>query len=296
MKNTEIASKELMNMNCFSLPINAKDFSRCTFWYYTKLKTANLILENCCFHCRNFEEMNDRREYELHGENGKYIHALCFCNSNSEKIPMWYLYSGISGNGVSLGLTPSVMLKFIASIKNVTTPTGTNLQKDKDFDVEYGWIFYRKQDNLATVKYKGEWYSLIDSDVSVFERNNNFVKDYPWEYEKEFRIIIKNKTEIVYDKLIIDIPKDILKLLKIRYAPELTESTFLNLLPELKGFQKTVFTKNEHSKLSICMNLHKRNSEDIIDNIPQIITQHNAKKICSQIKSTNFCGDKGENQ
>ena len=39
--------------------------------------------------------------------------------------------------------------------------------------------------NKATIEHK--WY-VVD-DIRSFERDNYFLKAYPWEYEKEFRII-----------------------------------------------------------------------------------------------------------
>jgi hypothetical protein len=285
----KISIADLIDKNTYTIVGESSNFTKTSFWYYTRLKNADLILKNNCFYCRNLEEMNDKSEAELHGDNSKFIHALCFCNSISEKIPMWYLYSGISGNGVSLGLTSAIMLKFISSIKTVRTPDNIELQKGTDFEMDFGWVYYRKQDNTRDIKYRGKRYSLIDIDPSDFETNNYFIKDYPWEYENEFRIIIKNKTEIPYEKLIIEIPDDIIDSLKIRLAPELSENSFVNCLPDLKGFHKYISKKCEHSKLSICMGLCKRNADDIIDNMSEIITEKNANKICNQIKLTDFC-------
>ena len=121
MEQIKISSEELKKLNQLSLPCKAKDFSNSSFWYYTNLYTADLILKNKCVYISNLSLMNDIDEAELHCKNKEFIHCFCLCNSDTEKIPMWYLYAGITGQGVSLGFSPSAMIDFISSIKTVTT-------------------------------------------------------------------------------------------------------------------------------------------------------------------------------
>ena len=64
--------------------------------------------------------MNDLHEVELHNDEKDNIFVQCFCNSPNEKIPMWYLYGGITGKGASIGFTPGVMQAYIKSINHVT--------------------------------------------------------------------------------------------------------------------------------------------------------------------------------
>ena len=71
------------------------------------------------FFASNLAIMNDKNEKELHPNNSESVHALCFCNSNTEKIPMWYLYGGITGKGCALGVTPAKMRDWIRMIKEV---------------------------------------------------------------------------------------------------------------------------------------------------------------------------------
>lgn len=265
MKDIKITSNELLAMNCSLLPLKAKDFSDYSFWYYTSVKTANLILQNKCIHISNLTNMNDVDESKLHNEEKDFVHCLCLCNSNTEKIPMWYLYSGITGKGVALGLTPSVMLELIRSIDTVTNVEGNViLKRDKDFILDCGWIFYRKIDNTSKVMFKRKWYSLTDPDR--FEKDNYFIKSYPWEYEKEFRIVIHNKTKIPYDKLVINI-EDIYKKLKIKLAPEISNDLSNYLLPELNVLTSLSLKSVHKSNLGINMNLCKRNFDCFLDYI-----------------------------
>lgn len=142
MKNIEITSQELIECNFIPLDSKAIDFSKESFWYYTRLSVANSILKNKCIYISNLANMNDNDEANLHEKDKDFIHCLCLCNSSTEKIPMWYLYAGISGQGASLQFTPAVLLKLIKSIKEVTTiDRETTLHINKDFDIDYGWVF-----------------------------------------------------------------------------------------------------------------------------------------------------------
>lgn len=295
MKNIDKTSEELKKLNCLKLNKDNKKFSNCNFWYYTNLYTANLILENKSVHISNISIMNDIDEAVLHSKDKEFIHCFCLCNSNTEKIPMWYLYSGITGQGVSLGFTPSTMLKLIESIETVTTiDKKVTLKKDVDFDLDYGWIFYRKKEDPTKVMFKSKWYSLKDPEN--FESNNFFIKSYPWEYEKEFRIIIRNKTNQKYDKLVLNI-SEVYEKIKIKLAPELSNDQFLELLFShgLKGFLKFFDRTLQKSKLSINMNLCERNFKVFLNYIKEDrYSNIKYNEICDAISC--HCRKKGDNK
>ena len=296
MKDIRISSLELKRKNNCSFPKRASDFSNNPFWHYTRLKTASEILDGSCFHVRNMSSMNDIDEKNMHCSNSEFTHCLCFCNSKTEKIPMWYLYSGISGKGAAIGLTPSNLIYLLKSIDEVTTvDKKTVLKKDKDFDIEYGWTFYRKKDSPSQVMYKGNWYSLTDPEA--FENNNYFIKAYQWEYEKEFRIVIHNNTKISYDKLVIDI-SSVYKKLKLKLAPEISKQEFASLIPSHKGFMRYLSEMPSYSDLGINMNLFERNFEGFLDYIEREINEaryENAQKICETLRNGGFnCKLQGE--
>lgn len=254
MKDTLISSKDLISKNRIGLSI-PENKTLSSFWYYTSTATANLILDNETIHISNIAQMNDEDEIEMHKDDKDFVHCLCLCNSNTEKIPMWYLYAGISGDGVAIGFTPSILIKLIKSIKTLKTEDGSELFIDKDFDIEYGWIFYRKPQQKSQVLYRRKWYSLKDPDE--FSSKNYFIKAYSWEYEKEFRIVIHNKTGKSYPKLILDI-SPVYKKLKLKLGPEKSKNDNALLLLEKSGFRKYLISKLEHSNLGINMKLCSR--------------------------------------
>ena len=116
---SDITAKELRGKNPPKVSENLEISSSYTFWIYTSIGNLNDILKSGYFFASNLAIMNDKNEKELHPNNSESVHALCFCNSNTEKIPMWYLYGGITGKGCALGVTPAKMRDWIRMIKEV---------------------------------------------------------------------------------------------------------------------------------------------------------------------------------
>lgn len=282
----KISTKDLLAKNKPNLDGNAKDFASSTFWYYTNLDTASKILDKNSFWVSNLSLMNDESEKELHSSHSEKVHALCFCNSKTEKIPMWYLYAGITGKGVSIGLTPRVMKDFINSIDCLgVVDSDRILEKNKDFELQYGWVFYRKSDNVF--KFKGKFYSISksESEINNFVEGNFFIKDYPWEYEKEFRIVFINKTDISQNRLKIKFTDAILSKLKIRLGPEMVKEDSYKEIFKLRGFEKYFVSKLISSNLNIKMDLLRRNRKNIVIESPRILEEY---KDSLEINSSDF--------
>ena len=207
VKSLKTNIDELLSKN-INLPLyELKKEIKADFWHYTDMQATLSIAENLELWFGKMSNCNDIIETELHKADADFIHIVSFCNSNTEQIPLWYLYSGLKGDGAALRLTPATMIKFLDSLETVKTSEGNTLHRGKDFDLFYGWVYYIKHsDNCEkfSVKYKGEWNGY--DDWNTFIDNNYFVKDYPWEYEKEFRIVIKNKTKTSYDRIIAKLP------------------------------------------------------------------------------------------
>ena len=117
LNTTATTAKKLRENNPQKVSESLKLSSNYTFWNYTSIGNLNKILESGYFFASNLAIMNDKNEKELHLNNSESVHALCFCNSNTEKIPMWYLYSGITGKGCALGVTPAKMRDWLRTTK-----------------------------------------------------------------------------------------------------------------------------------------------------------------------------------
>lgn len=290
---SDITAKELRGKNPPKVSENLEISSSYTFWNYTSIGNLNDILKSGYFFASNLAIMNDKNEKELHPNNSESVHALCFCNSNTEKIPMWYLYGGITGKGCALGVTPAKMRDWIRMIKEVYVVVEEDGEKKpdhkqalsvgKDVSLECGWVFYRK--GKSEIFYRNKWHRIAEKDYDEFENDNFFIKDYPWEYEREFRILIKNKTGKNHDRLAIKIPEKIYPSLKLRLAPELTEEKFQSEVKDLEGFQKFfISSKAKESDLKISMDLLNRNKE----RIHKYVEEH-ASDICKVIREASSC-------
>lgn len=276
-----ITAHDLKRKNTIDFSKSAKEFSSTNFWYYTAMSTVNEILYSESFWVSNIANMNDENEAQFHDKEKDKVFALCFCNSNSEKIPMWYLYSGICGTGMRIGITPANMLKMISSIKHVSPVINNELSENqlevgKDIEIEYGWVYYKS--HSSQIQYRNKWYEV--SDLNSFVKNNFFIKDYPWQYEREFRIVFKNCTNMKFDKLAVSIPHEMIKALKITCAPECQYSCY-----EGKGFEKYFSSLISPSKLKINMDLLKRNKDSIVSNFDKIIDEKNVDELCRAINN-----------
>lgn len=276
------------------LTSKAEDIKK-NFYHYTTFENLQKILTgdnqgNHFFFVRSINDMNDRNEARWHQEDGDKIHSFCTCCTKHEKIPLWYLYSGICGRGVRLGITPGKMLKFLRDIELVYPVIGgkvdysTPLRIHNDFDLLCGWVYYLMDGNNR-IFYRNSYYTTECIDENAL-KTNYFIKNYPWEYEREFRIIIKNKTAKSYERVAIPVPNTIIESLEIMSAPEYTFSDAekencigLGIKPE----------KIKKSDLNIKMDLLRGNKADILEQIDAWCDEDQCGTICSFVKTRNRC-------
>lgn len=235
--------------------------------------------------------MNDISEKDFHEEEADNIFLFCLCNSKSEKIPMWYLYSGICGKGARLTFTPSVLLALWRSIKEVYVVENGEVNKNRrlknveDFDLKCGWVYYQKSDRIF--KFKGKWYE-IENPIEPFYENNYFIKDYPWEYEKEFRFVFRIHSNQNIEKIAISLDDLDFRKLKIQLAPECTEEIKESTL-EMDGFKRFYKDQIKDSELRINMDLLNRNKDDIFKNLDIIFKDQEIGKLCEKISKNKMC-------
>lgn len=264
MNDIHISARALRELNPAALPERAAEFGKKSFWYYTRLSTADRILRDGRFRVSSLRDMNDLDELRLHEAEKERVFALCFCNSDSEKIPMWYLYSGIAGEGAALGLTPLKLLRFFASLKTLSGVDAAGrevpLAVGRDVALSFGWVYYRKKESPGQVLYRNKWYRV--DDAAAFEEDNFFLKAYPWEYEREFRLVLRNLSDTPLRAIFVPIPEELRTTLKLRLAPEL-DAEKLAKLHNLQYIGKDARCKPQFSKLSIKMNLFHRNRNSL---------------------------------
>lgn len=295
--NMAVSSSYLImkNKNC----LNEIEESSNGFYYFTTVHTAEKILsetnENYIF-VSPISKMNDLHERELHSVNGNRVYGLCFCNSDMDNIPMWYLYAGISGQGARIGITAKKMynlienIEFIYAVENFQI--GRRLVRGIDFDLEYGWIFYRQDGNR--IKYRNQYYSLTDS-LLAFEHENYLVKDLEWRYEKEFRLVFRVKGNPP-ERIAVPLDKKALMKnggLSVMLAPELRPRINEKMIIEEYARQFGLpAEKVKFSKLKIKMDLVSRNQYTIIDRFSDVLnnlSERDVENVCKQMQGRQLC-------
>ena len=273
--------------------------------YYCTYRDADTVVkilgakENY-FYMNSLQEMNDEDEANLHVVDGKSTFALCFCHSDTENIPLWYLYGGITGEGASIRLTVNKMRKFKNGISHLypidekkTVRTSEPLN-DKDFTMKADWVCYYKEvgDELNRkyiIKYRGKKYQISPQEWEQFRDGNYFIKKYPWNYEKEFRIVFRFKVA-PSDMIAVPFPKEaVLEGLSVRVAPNFSE--------EISSYAMRVKLKPEKvckSKMGVNFNLLKGNNNVILRNFENIVNESapdQRKKMCSVLQEKKACID-----
>ena len=301
MNDIHISARALRELNPAALPERAAEFGKKSFWYYTRLSTADRILDTGRFRVSSLRDMNDLDELRLHEADKERVFALCFCNSDSEKIPMWYLYSGIAGEGAALGLTPLKLLKFFASLETLSGVDETGrelpLAVGRDVELSFGWVYYRKKESPGQVLYRNKWYRV--DDAAAFEEGNFFLKAYPWEYEREFRLMLRNLSDTALQAIYIPIPEEVRASLKLRLAPEL-DAEKLAKLHNLAYIGKDARCKMQFSKLSIKMNLFHRNRNSLPDYLRAEFAKEepdfSPETLCELLSNAGHCKPKRETE
>ncbi len=260
----KLTRNEVLALNKINLDGKADDFSANPFCHYSSIDKVDNILSSNHLWASSIAEMNDLNEINLHSKDRDRVHVLSFCNSKTEKIPLWYLYGGICGTGMRIKITPANMRDFIKSI-DIVYPVKDGQPDEKkplmvgeEIELQYGWIYYREKEE-GKIKHKGKKYEISGD---IFEEEENyFVKDYSWNFEGEFRIVLINNTDIKYERLAVKIPEKVKASFGLMYAPEVEQR---ELVFEKKGIKELLLNKIDSSNLGIRMDLLKRNEEDIM--------------------------------
>lgn len=297
-KNYRISSATLKSKNKDCLD----EIEKCSnsFHYFTTVDTAEKILSGMSenyIYVSPINKMNDLHECELHRQTGNNVFGLCFCNSNIDNIPMWYLYAGISGQGARISITAKKMCSLIENLVYVYAVVddrpARRLVRGIDFDLEYGWIFYRENENR--IKYRDQYFSLTDS-LYTFEKGNYLVKDLEWKYEKEFRLVFHVKGNPP-ERIAVPLDKKAIMRnggLSVMLAPELRPKMNEKVEAEKYGKRFGIpAEKVKFSKLKIKMDLVSRNRYVIIERISDVLDTLKASDItpiCEEMRKRFFCG------
>ncbi len=225
------------------------------FCYYTTLETFNKIRNNNWIWISNVAKMNDKDEFigdDNLNNNKEFYHLLCLSNGDEESIPMWYMYGGMDGCGVRIRFTPSVIkilleditLYKISSIKK-NGEYKARLMDKKEYTVRAGWVYYKNNKHSDNCyKLNRKTYLITDYNPSGFYKSNTFIKSHYWEYEKEFRIVIHNRSGQAYQYIALDL-NEVYNRLTFMFGPQLKNYCQLEDYPNIIEYNNSRYKKSQ---------------------------------------------------
>ena len=223
----------------------AKEFSKERFYHYSNVTKIKSILENNEIWLTRLDStnLNDLDEKDLKYNDPKKIYSVSFCNSNIDVLPMWLLYGGLEQQGCALAITQGGFRDWISSINVIRAfnfdsesksyDKGVELSNDY-FSVEYGWIRYKKGNRYRC---RGK-YAIQQTDESILQTDEIFIKREQWHYEKEFRLVIIMNDIMDYNRVAIPITNLKNNKKRVLLSPEITDKEAYRTEFELYGISK----------------------------------------------------------
>lgn len=248
--------------------MDTKDIKSSTkFCHYTTIDSARNILSSNCFYLSKFNYMNDLKEAKLHRFETDNVFSLSFCNSDSINIPLFYLYSGIDGKGCRIQFTDAKIREIVKNCKvHYVNKSFKVLKKEinpSEYDILFDWIYYTSTDGFCSHKHDDDKkYQSIDEAIDTLQNYNKhyFIKKPIWKFENEFRIIIKFKSPVKYDRISLDFNiKENEKSISVLCAPEINDAEYIEIADEFRDYD--IHKVNRSSDYGVSMNLLKKNEE-----------------------------------
>ena len=229
-----------MNVSDFVLLNNTTKTKIC---HYTSIANAREIISGGAFYLNKLSKMNDQSEAEMHGTEAENVYATSFCHSESKSIPLFYLYSGIDGKGCRLEFTLAKMKQIVSGRVFPVNKKLKILKNEIDknlYDIQIGWIHYVARDGAEF--YKGKKLHRFNDIKEAYQQlkseNEEYLIKRPyWRYEDEFRICVRFKSKIQYDRIALKFDmNEIEKGISMECGPELSESELEEIKKEFADY------------------------------------------------------------
>lgn len=256
------------------------------FFHYTKLNFVEKILSGQCFLLSRCGTTNDPMEKDI--KNKRNCFLLCFSTGQNENIPLWYLYSGVDGQGGCLTFSKSAIFDLIhkgkcSLVKKLDDKKeyewGCDLTEGVDYNLQFQDVLYAKNnEKTVALKYNNQRIANFPKDEfeKYKEKYSAFVKSIAWYYEKETRLMVEltksgkaklkslQCSDVKVKLSFAEIPSFEQKI-KLIFSPEIDYDNSRLLKKKMHDFpnvekvfcDKTRFFKSEYSgqiKMNLCGN------------------------------------------
>lgn len=188
--------------------LTGREYEHSDYCHYTSLKVINSILGNRTFWLSNVSGFNDTVDSDQF-DNPQLYYSLCFSTGVNENLPLWYMYSGMKGDGGRLRFTKAQTKRLVNNGQYALYECHKNtdgsktlgrkvmdLEKNKDMILYFKDILYVKregEEGQVSLKYNTMTnYNLPQGEFKNYvARNKGFIKGLIWYYEKETRLLVK---------------------------------------------------------------------------------------------------------
>lgn len=210
------------------------------YYHYTNWNSFELIMQGKSFLLTrgNSLSINDQHEYLMKGSieewNKTYIGSFSF--GTSENMAMWGLYGMPWEDAVRICIPKNAMLKWVDSIDKVyvwkdAKKTGNIENADinlVDIIYSFGKDDLKDIANSTNVNLSRDTKSIntsgrpglhyVNSDPQI----TGYIKNYAWNYEKEVRMRIHLPFGVGTEKVMVDIPDEVLSEITVTTGPSFT--------------------------------------------------------------------------
>ncbi len=223
---------------------NHNIISRTKFCHYTTIDNARNILSSESFFLSKYNRMNDLAEAGLHSNDKDRVFVLCFSNSESFNIPVFYLYGGIDGKGCRIQFTDAKIRDLINKcqirfVNNSYRVLKREVPSDS-YSIFGDWVYYVTNDGFCEHKIdKINRYNNKEAALKELAKDNRqyFVKSPIWKYESEFRIVVVFKEKVEYDKIALSFDiKENEKGISMVCGPETSEKEYKEIRKEFGDY------------------------------------------------------------
>lgn len=267
---------------------NAQACTNTQYCHYTKISTIEKILDKSSFRLSCVSDFNDECDKRQFGDDKakKYFYALCLSRSKSENLALWYLYSGMDGQGGRICFSFYHIKRIIEestyelfefdTTKKEVVGLGMNLEKGITMDLRFqDVVYFQNQNKYVHLKYN-IWTNrdkILREDFEKYKMlNMGFCKNTIWCYEKESRLLVelkgkaREKIDLNIDNnknyvIVMTFPKTFqYNWMNIQFAPEIDENIYWDILnrnPKIRKFMEETshLTKSNHVgeiKMHLC--------------------------------------------
>ena len=259
--------------------LDGRQYNHSYYFHYTGLSGIDGILNSKSFWISSFRAFNDKAEAKKL-RNPELYFSLCFSTGLNENLPLWYMYSGLTGRGGRLRLTNRGIAKLLENATYELSekdssgkPVGhrTPLEPGRMIDITFGDVLYCGDGNNANLDMK---YNTMTNHIfpisekeKLYNRFEGFVKSLIWYYEKETRLLIRltGEAEKLVDPekdymIILHFDESVYKMFTLTFGPEFRGiENDLNKYKHIKDFMiNTSKVKKSAYAGEIEMNLCKR--------------------------------------